>query len=367
MSTAPRFSVIVPAFQAADFLPRTLRALRECRPPVGGFELIVVDDGSPDATAEVASRYADRVLRQAQPAGGASRARNAGAAVARGEWLLFVDADVAVHTDTMQRLTECLERHPDAVAVFGSYDAEPAAEGLVSRYRNLLHHYVHLRGAGEATTFWSGLGAVRRDLFLSLGGFEPHRWQLEDIQFGYRLRSRGGRIVLDPRIQGTHLKRWTLGAVVVTDFRDRAIPWMRLLLEGRNQGAASLNITRAERLKVLGAAIIAASLLGALLLADSRFAWVALGLTVALAASNFPVYRWFARERGSRFALAVIPLHLWYYFSNAAAAGVAVLEHLGTRLWSWVFFRTAARTDRESGSASKQIQPESAGSRQPEP
>ena len=59
-------------------------------------------------------------------------------------------------------------------AVLGSYDDRPPASGLVARYRNLLHHFVHQRSRREATTFWTGLGAVRRDAFAALGGFDLH-------------------------------------------------------------------------------------------------------------------------------------------------------------------------------------------------
>ncbi|HEX7023990.1 MAG TPA: glycosyltransferase family 2 protein, partial [Gemmatimonadales bacterium] len=191
MTPLPGLSVIVPAYQAASLLPDTLGALRASTSPGLDWELIVVDDGSDDASAELAAPFADRVVRLAAPAGGPAGARNAGARVARGEWLFFVDADVRVHSDTLLRFRDSVLAHPDASAIFGAYDDTPAAPGMVSRYRNLLHRYVHLRGAGPAETFWGGLGGVRADLFRRLGGFDPGRYprpQIEDIEFGYRLR-----------------------------------------------------------------------------------------------------------------------------------------------------------------------------------
>ena len=56
-----------------------------------------------------------------------------------------------------------LREEPGIAAVFGSYDDEPGAPNLVSQYRNLLHHFVHQTGRTEASTFWTGCGAVRRD------------------------------------------------------------------------------------------------------------------------------------------------------------------------------------------------------------
>src|SRR5207249_8693541 len=124
------------------------------------------------------------------------------------------------------------------------YDDQPAAGGLVSDFRNLLHHHVHQEGAGPATTFWAGLGAIRRDAFLAFGGFDDKRFprpSIEDIDLGARVVERGGRIVLDPRIQGKHLKRWTIATMVRTDFRDRGLPWVELLL-ARPADTTTLNL-----------------------------------------------------------------------------------------------------------------------------
>ncbi|MBK7595157.1 MAG: glycosyltransferase family 2 protein [Gemmatimonadetes bacterium] len=247
------FSVIVPAHQAALLLPDTLDALSRSSLPRVRWELLVVDDASTDDTARVAARWADAVITLDGPPRGPGGARNAAAARASGTWLVFIDADVRVHPDTLERIATVVTEDPALVGVFGSYDDAPAEQGLLSEYRNLLHRYVHLRGAGDAETFWAGCGAIRRDAFEAVDGFDTARFprpQIEDIELGYRLRDRGWRIRLDPSIQGTHLKRWRLWPMVRTDFRDRGLPWMRLLLERRGRTAPTLNTGRAEQLRV---------------------------------------------------------------------------------------------------------------------
>ncbi len=331
MRSCPKFSVIVPAYRAGHLLPDTLGALVASDLPRERWELIVVDDASGDDTGAVAARWADRVVILEGKPGGPGRGRNAGARVARGRWLVFIDADVRAHRDTLSRIAAIAAEQPDLVAMFGSYDAHPDARGVLSEYRNLLHRRVHCAGAGNAETFWAGCGAVRRDAFEAVGGFDVARFprpQIEDIELGYRLRDRGGRILLDPSIQGTHLKRWTLLAMLRTDIRDRGIPWMRLLLERGHRTAAALNTGRAEQLKVALAAVGAVLLVAAAGFRHGSLVLVGAAMLIAVALSNVSTYAWFASQRSWAFALMIVPLHLLYYIGNAVAAVIGVGQHL---------------------------------------
>lgn len=335
MSGAPRFTVIMPAHQAAGLLPDTAAALAASTLSRAQWEFLIVDDASRDETTAVAERFADRVITLSGRSLGPGGARNAAATAARGTWLVFVDADVRIHADALERIADAIDRDPELVAIFGSYDAHPDAPGLLSEYRNLLHRHVHLRGAGDAETFWAGCGAVRRDAFQAVGGFDTARFprpQIEDIDLGYRLRDRGGRIILDPTIQGTHLKRWGFWSMVRTDFRDRALPWMGLLLERRGRTAPSLNTGPREQILVALAGVGATALLASLVVRDGRLGWLGLGALLLLAIGNAATYRWFAAERGVGFALMVIPLHLLYYVINALAAAVGIGSYLLVRI-----------------------------------
>lgn len=111
----PAVSVVVPCFNAAPYLGATLRSvLDQTRPPA---EIIVVDNGSTDGSPEIAEAFGPvlRLLRETRK--GASAARVAGAAEARGEALMFLDADDLIDPDTLEALAGTLARHPDAVAI----------------------------------------------------------------------------------------------------------------------------------------------------------------------------------------------------------------------------------------------------------
>ncbi len=304
-----RISIVVPVYNSPQNLVECLSALRASSYP--GSEIIVVDDASTDQTSSVAARMGARVLRRAKNSGPAA-ARNYGASYADGDILLFVDADVVVTPGVVSRVLQVFEEHPDVAAVFGSYDDRPRAKGVVSQYRNLLHHYVHQNGNPEASTFWTGCGAIRRSVFEEMEGFtEKHggRW-IDDIELGYRLRQAGHRILLDKALQGTHLKRWTLRSVIWTDILYRAIPWSRLILESKKT-PDDLNLKRGQRLSV--ALVGLASVF--LLLAPFRVEMLALSAAALLVVIilNRDLFAFFARQRGILFAAACIPLHLLYY------------------------------------------------------
>lgn len=98
--------------------------------------------------------------------------------------------------------------------MFGAYDAWPKANGLVSQYRNLLHRYVHLTSAGKATTFWTGIGAVRKHAYDAVGGFDPKQHMMEGVEFDMRL-ARHGFAVLRLQLLPCCLKSYTIGAPLV--------------------------------------------------------------------------------------------------------------------------------------------------------
>jgi glycosyltransferase involved in cell wall biosynthesis len=191
MSERPLMSVVMPAHNAAGMLPRTLAALRNSDLPRSRWELIVVDDGSGDETSLIAARYADTVVTLPGKASGPAYARNRGFEVSRGDIIVFIDADCIVHPDTLSRFEEFLGSDPDLGAIFGSYDDKPPASGLMSQYRNLVHHYVHHQNAGEVETFWAAAGAIRRDVFAEVGMYDEWHYskpQIEDIELGARIR-----------------------------------------------------------------------------------------------------------------------------------------------------------------------------------
>ena len=335
-----RISIVVPVYNNSNDLSECVAALNASAFP--DTEIIIVDDGSTDETASVAVTTGARVVNLTRNSGPAA-ARNHGARHARGEILFFVDADVVLAPDALSRIEKVFQEQPDLAAAFGSYDARPRASGVVSQYRNLLHHFVHQNGNPEATTFWAGCGAIRRSVFEQVGGFDEKRFSrpsIEDIELGYRLREAGHRILLDKSLQGKHLKRWNLFSVIRTDLLYRAIPWSRLILEN-GEVPADLNLNRGQKRSIGLVATVG------LLLTLSVF-WpqalvLSAGALLGVFLLNRKLYLFFFRQNGLFFTLACIPLHLLYFFYSGLSY-----------LYVWVGFHFR-RTSQSAPSQKKRV------------
>lgn len=305
-----RVSVVMPVFNGSVFFPTSLKALSDAKNETA--EIIVVDDASTDESAEIAAKFADKVLRLEKKSGSAE-ARNFGVEHAEGEIIFFVDADVAVKKDSIIFLQKFFRQNPDYVAVIGSYDDSPSEQDFFSQYRNLIHHYFHQVGHFESETFWSGCGAVKKNVFLEINGYDGNRYarpSVEDIEFGYRLREKGYRIRLERGFQAKHLKKWSFLNIVQTDIFCRAIPWSHLLLEN-GQRKHTLNTDFKQKLSALLTWLMLATAGGGFFL---RILFLVSFLSlVALVLLNWQLHKFFWKRKGWVFGICALLMQVLYY------------------------------------------------------
>jgi glycosyltransferase involved in cell wall biosynthesis len=244
----PSISVIIPVYNSAETLRKCLDHLRQSLCP--SLETIAVDDGSTDGSAQVAKEFGATLLCTAGRHGPAA-ARNIGARAAKGEILFFLDADVCPCPDTLLRVQSSFGEDPELDALIGSYDDAPASPDFISQYKNLMHCFVHQGGRRVASTFWSGCGAIRRQVFSDHNGFDEgyRRPAIEDIELGYRLVHNHRKVILDRDLQVKHLKRWTFWGLLKSDVLDRGIPWTELILRDRHM-PSDLNLQLSQRISV---------------------------------------------------------------------------------------------------------------------
>ena len=199
----PRFSVIIPAFNAAATLARAIESVSAQSWPA--HEIIVVDDGSTDATAEVARQFGETVRLIQQPNSGVSVARNAGAAAATGDWLAFLDADDWYADDRIKLHAEWITEDPMLDCLTGDYEYRDAAGSLLgtSMAQHESGRMLLAKAAGSTRVVMETPAeiaafvadhfgdthtlSVPRARFIELGGYPTGFKVCEDVHFLTRL------------------------------------------------------------------------------------------------------------------------------------------------------------------------------------
>lgn len=213
--SGPEFSVIIPAYNAAATLTRALDSV--LAQTYAAHEIIVVDDGSTDATAAVAAGYGDKIRYLRQDNAGVSAARNHGAQAASGDWLAFLDADDWYYPDRLKWHAEWIARDPALDFLTGDYEYRDVSGKLLSRSmpgkasgRALLDkaagsREVVMEGAEFEAFVADHFGdthtlSLPRATFLELGGYPPGFKVCEDVHLLTRLvaRSRRAGVICEP-------------------------------------------------------------------------------------------------------------------------------------------------------------------------
>lgn len=317
---AVALSVIVSVRNSASTLHESLGAIRASVVPFA-YELIVVDDASEDDSVPIAARYADTVVRLSGRLAGPGYARNRGAELATGAIVAFVEADVAVHPETLARMVALLDSRPEIAAVSAAHSDKCGPTNFVSQYWNLLVRFGEESYSGRCAQFASGSGAVRRDLFVSAGMYDEWRFPvscMESVELGLRLLNAGYEVVLDDRLISTDLKRRNL----VTMLRDvwnrgrilaRSLGYARMSAAAPSDVVFTLSRTLPPAIAVVGTLMLAAAFVPQPHLVTKT----SLALAVLLLTS-LPVHRYYAGARGLTFSILAAPLHIFAQLVTAA-------------------------------------------------
>jgi GT2 family glycosyltransferase len=328
MKTETQVSLVVPIHNSAATISDCLTAVTKFT--TAPAQVILIDDGSIDNSAELASRFSFQLVRLEANLGAAA-ARNRGAALACSQIVFFLDADIVAPPDTIEHLVRIFDTRPDISAVFGSYQKETVPKNFVSDYKNLLHHFTHQTSAENAATFCAGFGAIRREVFEAYGGFNESQLALEDIELGYRLHRAGRPILLDKTLQFTHCKTYSLGSLVVSDVLNRAIPWTQLML-GQRIFRNDLNTKNNNIASVVAAFALAAAPLWAWWVPAGAI--IVLALLAAFIFLNRDFYDFVYRERGAAFLLKTIVINWFGYIYSGIGLGLGILLYAKQRVES---------------------------------
>lgn len=212
--STPLISVVVPAWNAVEHLPRCVGALAAQQGLPGPLEVVVVDDGSDDGTAEAARAAGGGVVRVVRRAerGGPAKARNDGVAAARGQLVLFTDADCVAEPDFVAEICRPLLADPAVGGVKGAYRTEQrslAARFAQAEFEERYRMMARLRTIDFVDTY---AAAFRRTVLEEAGGFDtsyplPNN---EDVDLSFRIAAAGHRMVFAPSAVVAHRHRPTL-------------------------------------------------------------------------------------------------------------------------------------------------------------
>jgi GT2 family glycosyltransferase len=297
--SSPRISVVIPTHNGARTLAACLTALRASS--YAPNEIVVVDDASTDNSAQIAEQFHCRVIRLHENMGAAC-AKNRGAQAASGDVVFFTDDDVIVARDALEWLAQNFA-DAQVAGVVGLLDRQIPFDDFASNYKNLWMRFTYAQLPRENIgVFYTSIAAMRRDIFLQLGGFdENYRGAsiAEDTEFGQRAWRATQGIRLDERVTAVHHKHYTLVQVLQTDFlRARALMLMRLRKWGQPF------FTSVPLFYQLAVPIIYTAL-ACLLLAWSYplFLIASAVLLLTVYVLFLPWFSFLARERGVSFAL----------------------------------------------------------------
>lgn len=200
----PFISIIIPARNAQATLKKCVDSILNLN--YSNYEIIIINDGSTDETGKILLGYPG--IKIVTTGGiGASRARNMAVEFAKGEYIAFTDADCIVREDWLERLIEGFDYAPEAVSCGGRQELPADASGfqkkifLLMKKIGFVTDYIRKgkNKIAEVSHNASCCVMYKKDIFLKAGGFLNDFWPGEDVEFDYKLKNSGYKLVFNPK------------------------------------------------------------------------------------------------------------------------------------------------------------------------
>ena len=313
MRGKPFLSVVIPAYNASGTLGKLLDSL--AKSTFKNFEVIVGDDASNEQYLVGRDVAIVRLTHNKGPAA----ARNAAAKRARGSVLVFLDADVTCYPDTLATIAGKFKEDRDLMAVTGVWDKHQRTKSFFPQFKALRDwsYWTNERDRdGYYYLFSTRIAAIRRDVFMRLGGFNEAFRQMEDVELTYRIAKRYAIIFApDVRVHHEFEGFWP----VAKKYFWRSFYWTKLYRARRkfDPVATTLSETLTALTGVAGMGVIG---VGVILYFFVPFPWVR-AVTLSAAATLLFLhliflrkFLWFCyREKGIGFAIKAIGTGLVLY------------------------------------------------------
>ena len=194
---SPKFSVIIPVYNGADFIARTLRSVLAQEYPA--HEIIVVDDGSTDRTPEILRQFEGKIRLKRVENGGVATARNHGMAMATGDYFAFLDSDDVLFKNHLKRQAEAIQKYPEVGFLCCNYAVRyPHHRNRMTKQYSILRFPEQLNFDAPLKKEPFGLlfrehfvgtasaGIVKREVAEKAGPFDPRFRSTQDYEYWLR-------------------------------------------------------------------------------------------------------------------------------------------------------------------------------------
>ncbi len=188
-------SIVIPTFNESKYIEKCLQSINS--QSYTNFEIILVDNGSTDATVKIAQQYVDKIVES--PEGNIAELRNKGAAVAKGEILGFIDADCLAHPNWLNNMLMTMK---GKTAVCGCYCTPPDEANWVEK----AWYSIKPRGIRKVNFLGTANLFFLRSVFTQLGGFDTCLSTGEDYDICQRAKSMGYAVISNDKIKVIHLR-----------------------------------------------------------------------------------------------------------------------------------------------------------------
>lgn len=328
----PVVSVIIPIYNGAETITPVMEALYQSS--FDNFETVVIHDCSTDNSAEVLAelnqKYPFRLFEFPENRG-VSKARNTGAREARGEILLFIDADCIVQPETMERCVAVLRRG-DSIQVGGAYTKKAWDKDFFSNFQSLYIHHVETKNE-HPDYIATHCMAILKKTYEEFGGFKEdyfigHAASVEDVELSHRLIAAGHQLYRPADIQVQHIFRFNLGKSVRNAVKKSKY-WTMYSLSNRDvtkdSGAASyelkVNVSTQVANVALGVAAVATWSIWPLMVAFFLY-----GINVAV---SFRLLLLIKQEKGWWFLLRAMGYYQFVYpYVVAFGSAMGVIKYI---------------------------------------
>lgn len=310
MEMTQLFSVVIPSYNSSRTIGLCLKAVLSMD---GNYEVIIVDDKSTDNSVSTVKRLMKshknlRLVELGRKAGAAG-ARNIGVKKAKGDIIMFTDADIICSKDTLTKAEGIISQNKDVAAFVAIFSPKLIHKDILSNYKHLYLCHYFIKQDDYITTLNTSLMFIRKGIFEKLGGFDQKLGVIgEDVELGTRIVGNGHKILLCRSLAMEHLKEYSLGNFV-RDELTRARKMFRIFLNAKLEKKPK-TASNTYKLKPISlyislalTAMMAAMAIAYLVTGFKPAFYAVLMLIAGFIATNLSYWSYLKSQRGALFAL----------------------------------------------------------------